>query len=510
MNIKEAKEEIKRTLRAYLTIPEDCPCRIPKNKQRPILLIGPPGIGKTAIMEQIASESGIGLVSYTMTHHTRQSAIGLPFIRQEEFQGTACSVTEYTMSEIIASIYQYMKKTGKTRGILFIDEINCVSETLVPVMLQFLQEKTFGNHAVPEGWMIAAAGNPPEYNRSVREFDTVTLDRVKYMSVEADYAVWKEYAVRKGLHPAILSYLSLHPDRFYLTGEDRDPNAFVTARGWEDLSCMLLALEHLEETVSESLFSQYLHHAETARDFSLFYELFCHHRAAFRIPEYLEGSLSEEENGRLFSRLKEAPADELFAVSSLVSNHLLFLLEQFHRDQDRLKRLSELLEPLYEQRMTVPEMETSISHLEEALRIRREKGLLSIPESEKETELLTFLKKGILRLKAQQLTSFQDAKPALKEYAELPQKALEAQAQKLLSELKRGYRLLEAALPDETAVLCLTTDLSKNAMAAEFLTCYSCHAYESWCSRLLLSSREASLRDSIQKLITTPEEPLPR
>ena len=177
MNIQEAKEEIKRTLKAYLFLPPDSPYRIPSNRQRPILLMGPPGIGKTAIMEQIAEECHIGLVSYTMTHHTRQSAIGLPFIREETFHGENFSATEYTMSEILASIYRYMNQTGKEQGILFIDEINCVSETLVPVMLQFLQEKMFGSHKVPDGWIIAAAGNPPEYNRSVRSFDTVTLDQ---------------------------------------------------------------------------------------------------------------------------------------------------------------------------------------------------------------------------------------------------------------------------------------------------------------------------------------------
>ena len=75
------------------------------------------------------------------------------------------SVTEYTMSEIISSVYDKMEKTGLKEGILFIDEINCVSETLAPMMLQFLQGKTFGNQKVPEGWVIVTAGNPPEYNK---------------------------------------------------------------------------------------------------------------------------------------------------------------------------------------------------------------------------------------------------------------------------------------------------------------------------------------------------------
>lgn len=55
------------------------------------------------------------------------------------------------MSEIIAAVYDSIEQTGHAEGILFLDEINCVSETLTPAMLQFLQYKVFGRHKVPEG-----------------------------------------------------------------------------------------------------------------------------------------------------------------------------------------------------------------------------------------------------------------------------------------------------------------------------------------------------------------------
>ena len=267
MNIKDAKEEIRRTLRAY-TAPEGY--RIPRVRQRPILLIGPPGIGKTAIVEQVAEECQAGFVSYTMTHHTRQSAIGLPFLKEKDYEGKHFSITEYTMSEIIASIYQYMEDSGHKTGILFIDEINCVSETLTPVMLQFLQNKTFGNHPVPEGWLIVAAGNPPEYNQSVREFDIVTMDRVKYMEIEAELSVWQDYARRANIHPAVSSYLALHPEHFYCMESNADGKHFVTARGWEDLSCILYSYESLKEPVTELLFGEYLRKEAIARSFSLY------------------------------------------------------------------------------------------------------------------------------------------------------------------------------------------------------------------------------------------------
>ena len=142
MNIKRAKQEIKNTIQVYLTKNAHGEYEIPSMRQRPVLLIGPPGIGKTQIMEQVARECGIGLVSYTITHHTRQSAIGLPFISEKTYGGKNVHVTEYTMSEIVAAIYNKIEDTGLSEGLLFIDEINCVSETLAPAMLQFLQYKT--------------------------------------------------------------------------------------------------------------------------------------------------------------------------------------------------------------------------------------------------------------------------------------------------------------------------------------------------------------------------------
>ena len=202
MDIKRAKKEIKDSIEAYLAKDEYGDYMIPSIRQRPILLMGPPGIGKTQVMEQVAKECKVALVSYTITHHTRQSAVGLPFIEKKMYDGKEYSVTEYTMSEIIASVYDKMEETGLREGILFIDEINCVSET-------------FGNQKIPTGWIIVAAGNPPEYNKSVRDFDVVTLDRIKKIDVDVNYDVWKEYAYQADIHPAILAYLEIRRDYFY-------------------------------------------------------------------------------------------------------------------------------------------------------------------------------------------------------------------------------------------------------------------------------------------------------
>lgn len=399
MNIREAKEEIGKAVRAYTARTQAGSLRIPQKRQRPLLLIGPPGIGKTAVMEQVARECGIGLVAYTMTHHTRQSAIGLPVLEQRVFGGESYTVTSYTMSEIIASVYEQMEKGGCREGILFLDEINCVSETLMPAMLQFLQYKTFGSHRLPEGWVIVAAGNPPAYNRSVREFDTVTLDRVRCLDIRPDWAVWKEYAVERGLHPAVLSFLELRPERFYVMEPGRA--GFVTGRAWEDLSEILLAMEELGLGVEEELPGQYLQDEETALEFAFYYRVYEKWKKRLRPEQILEGG-----GGVLEKELPALPFDERLCIVWLLLQRLLAMAARL----DGQRKLSESLGyftaglPAEANKVGVSPMGTEkaeelkaliqerLDSRRKGLEVRKEHGLLAPGEEERERELAKLIR----------------------------------------------------------------------------------------------------------------------
>lgn len=343
MNIQRAKEEIKNTIEAYTARDEGGKPLIPLIRQRPLLLIGPPGVGKTQIMQQIADEMGIGLVAYTITHHTRQSAIGLPFIEQKEYGGRQYSVTEYTMSEIVAAVYDKIAETGKQEGILFIDEINCVSETLAPVMLQFLQGKTFGMHQIPSGYVIVAAGNPPEYNKSVRAFDVVTLDRVKRIDVEADYEVWKRYAHEVCMHPAVIAYLNIKPQHFSSIETTVDGRRFVTPRGWEDLSALILAYETLGKSVDREVIAQYVQFPLIAKDFANYLSLYYKYQNTYQIDAILEGKIDEA----LCDRLAKAAFDEKIAVVELLLSRLSGLAKTNALSDEQLEHAFDFLEAAY-------------------------------------------------------------------------------------------------------------------------------------------------------------------
>ncbi len=319
MNIVSAKQQVKDTVEAYLKRDDAGLLSIASVHQRPIFLVGAPGIGKTAIMEQVARELGIGIVSYSMTHHTRQSALGLPHIEHREFEGKEFDTSEYTMSEIIAAIYDYMERTGLREGILFLDEINCVSETLYPSMLQFLQFKTFGKHKVPEGWVIVCAGNPPEYNRSVHEFDIVTLDRLREIDVGSRLRAWKAYASEAGLHPAVTTFLEAKKDCFYkVESRPGGGKSFVTARGWEDLAKVISLYEQMGKPVNRDLFVQFLRDDDIADQFTVYYSLFEKYRSDYQVGSILSGTATPS----IKDRAKAAPFDERIALLGLMIDTL--------------------------------------------------------------------------------------------------------------------------------------------------------------------------------------------
>ena len=502
MNIRDAKKDIINTVKAYLAKDSLGQYLIPRLRQRPILLMGPPGIGKTQIMEQAARECRIGLVSYTITHHTRQSAVGLPFIREKEFEGTSYQVTEYTMSEIICSVYQYMEDTGRKEGILFIDEINCVSETLAPTMLQFLQYKTFGNQAVPEGWIIVTAGNPPEYNRSVHDFDYVTLDRVRRINIEADLDAFKSYAREACLHPFILSYLELRPQNFYRTETDVDGIQFVTARGWEDLSALITTYEGLSLPVDRSLIRQFLQHDDVALDVAAYYDLYKKYQKEYDISLILEGRAPVDIHQRLFS----ASFDEkLSCVELLVSGLGNYAGEAMIQEQITEEAFGFLKDYRKELRETFSGADSRprpqalypalLAARREAQKNLEKTGLVTAEEKTIEARLLALLSQWT----PNQFSSEKAAFDQVKEHFTKQKEALEAAAARTSTALDRAFLFMEEAFGEGQEMVIFVTELTLDPRLSGFISNYGCDKYFSYNKRLLIGSRRAEILSELNR-----------
>lgn len=502
MNIKQAKEQIQYAVSAYLTKNEFGEPEIPIERQRPIFLMGAPGIGKTAIMEQIAQELGIGLVSYSMTHHTRQSALGLPFIVHKTYRGQEYDVSEYTMSEIIASVYDRIEQDGAEEGILFLDEINCVSETLAPSMLQFLQYKTFGRHRVPDGWVVVTAGNPPEYNDSVREFDIVTWDRLKRIDVEANFDVWKEYALSHGVHPAVIAYLEIKKSDFYNVETTVDGKSFVTARGWVDLSDMMKIYERKGYVINEQLIRQYLQNAKIAKSFAVYYDLFRKYRSDYQVDKILAGKASE----KIEQRAMKAKFDERLSLLSLFMDALSNDFRDIAITEGMMTVLMNDLRAM-KAKFAVSTAEAA-ANLLIGLSTQMEREIQSGRKANSMSEETAYAKRRavdvLTKMSAAELS--ENAADGMQVFGIVKRifdgenAKLKNNADALRDRLENMFVFCEKVFPDGQEILILVTELTHLPVAARFISKYGCDAYFRHNKNLLFYERKTEIISSINEL----------
>ncbi len=494
MDIKRAKQEIKDSIEAYLAKDEFGEYRIPSIRQRPIFLMGPPGIGKTQIMEQIAKECGIGLVAYTITHHTRQSAVGLPFIKEKTYDGEKFSVTEYTMSEIIASVYDKIEKTGIKEGILFIDEINCVSETLAPTMLQFLQGKTFGNQKVPQGWVIVTAGNPPEYNKSVREFDVVTLDRLKKIDVEENFDVWKEYAYKQAVHPAVISYLELRRKNFYRIENTVDGKVFATARGWEDLSQLIQVYELLGKTVDRDVVYQYIQHRMIAKDFANYLVLYYKYKQDYGVEELLRGVWTPG----VIEKVRSAPLDEHLSIVGLLNGKLSELFTECYMLDAYVTKLYEYM-VYYKENQASAAAEDIWKKVESDLKAQRKKEVLTKQEEKIMQRAAAFFEKAAIGVEGRVLVD-SNAYEETKVLFEKEVEAFEKKTEHASDTLQNVFDFMETAFGESQEMVSFITELNANYYSVWFIKENGSDQYYRYNKGLLFDDRQKMLVGQMDEL----------
>lgn len=506
MNIQEAKEQIKKAVQIYLMKDAYGAYRIPIERQRPVFLLGAPGIGKTAVMEQIAQEMDIALVSYSMTHHTRQSALGLPFISHKNYQGQEFDVSEYTMSEIVASVYEAMEKSGKKEGILFLDEINCVSETLAPSMLQFLQYKTFGKHKIPQGWVVATAGNPPQFNRSVREFDIVTMDRMKVLEVEADYETWRKYGINKGIHGSILTYLDIKKGDFYCIENTVDGKSYVTARGWEDLSETIYLYEEQHFPVDETLIGQYLRNKRIAREFASYYDLYQKYKKDYRVQQILSGEADKE----IKNRAKQAGFDERLSLMGLLLDALQLKIRENVELEDAMRGLLKVLKQVKSDLGTLEGQITG----EEILAVLQKAEVQQQTEMEQEDQAnalssdaarayhltIQTLRNEAKEIRLAGITDPQKAFVQIKEHFDQKVQQMRQDSVQISKELSNLFEFVEKIFGDGNEMLVLVTDLTVNYNSAKFISQKGCKEYYKYNKKFQIYERQQEIADVMEQL----------
>ena len=199
------------------------------------MLHGRPGSGKTEIVQQLSAETGARLFDLRLTTIEPQDLRGLPFYDHESQR------TIWYPPEDLPS-------APDKPAILFLDEITAAAPALQPTVYGLLQERRVGQHMLPQHTFIVAAGNTVEDGAIAYEMGTALSDRLIHLSLRAEATDWIEnYAVPRGVDPAILAFIRTRPDLLDTTEAALRKGEMIacTPRSWTRVSTLIQTVQDI-------------------------------------------------------------------------------------------------------------------------------------------------------------------------------------------------------------------------------------------------------------------------
>ena len=345
--------------------------------------------------------------------------------------------------------------------------------------------------------MIVTAGNPPEYNKSVREFDVVTLDRIKRIDVQPDFEVWKEYAYEQGIHPAVISYLELRRKNFYRMENTVDGRIFATARGWEDLSRLIQVYETLGKEVDREVVYQYIQHPMIAKDFAAYLALYNKYKTDYAVEDLLQGKWTQLTT----QKIRNASLDEHLSLVGLLNGKLSQLFTECYLMDSYVTKLYEYM-VYYRDNLADISLKAICQKAENDLASARKSELLAANEEKTSLRVNAFLEKIWLELEG--LTqSEQDIYEKVKQAFSAEADALEEQTEAAAQTLQSVFDFMEAAFGDSQEMVAFITELNANFYSIWFIRENGSDQYYRHNKGLLFDDRQKLILGQMEELEDT-------
>jgi len=193
---------------------------IEKSIPHSVFLWGPPGVGKSSIVKKIAQDNDLELIDLRISQLAPTDIRGLPFV-----EGGLAKFAPPS----------FLPQEG--RGILFVDEFNMASPSMMGIAQQLILDRQVGDYVVPEGWFIIAAGNRAEDRAAVSQMPAPVANRFIHFNVESDLSSWKEYAIKAGMNEQIISFLNFRSPLLFEF--NKNATAWPSPRSWEFANSLL-------------------------------------------------------------------------------------------------------------------------------------------------------------------------------------------------------------------------------------------------------------------------------
>jgi len=214
---------------------------------QPTFIHGSPGSGKSQVVHQVAEKRNLAIIDMRLSQLESVDLRGVPYRDIEE------NITRWAANSQLPNI----KRHGE-RGVLFLDEMNSAAKSTMAAAYQLVLDRRLGEYAVPDGWVIVAAGNLITDRAIVETMPTPLRNRFAHITFETDHEDWCTWAIEKDISLEVLGFIRFRPtmlndfeqliraDKQKKKGEkaERGPRiqdmmAFATPRSWEFVDRMV-------------------------------------------------------------------------------------------------------------------------------------------------------------------------------------------------------------------------------------------------------------------------------
>lgn len=195
----------------------------------PIFLWGPPGIGKSSIISQIAREKGIACIDLRLSLLDPTDLRGIPFF-------------DAANQTAIWAPASFLPDGSIKEGILFLDELNTAAPMVQASAYQLILDRKIGEYKLPDGWAIVAAGNRESDKGVVFRMAAPLANRFIHLDMEVNVDDWRNWAISSNIDLSIISFISYRPDALFTFNTHSDSKAFATPRTWAYVNEILLSI----------------------------------------------------------------------------------------------------------------------------------------------------------------------------------------------------------------------------------------------------------------------------
>ena len=203
----------------------------------PLMVWGPPGAGKSSIIQTVANREGIGFIDFRLSQVEPVDLRGLPVPNKEEK-----SVEWFVTAEF--------PRDPKSRGILLFDEISAADRSLQVAAYELILDRRLGKlYSLPDGWLVVAAGNRTEDRAVATTMSSALANRFMHVEIDPNSADWIEWGAANDIHPAVLGFIKTRPENLFSTKNQNLERGWPSPRSWHRVSemCKIFSIKAKED-----------------------------------------------------------------------------------------------------------------------------------------------------------------------------------------------------------------------------------------------------------------------